>query len=194
MPSLPAPISDFGWQWADDRSLSPMIRSSRTQSIAGLMSDDQMTTRESTRICRYPNALPLHTVPSFGMMQRHACDAGTNRTKRSNAAFRVHSAIHQHRRLVVSRVADHVLRLRDPVLGIDQRVRNDWALGILRDARSQGPAELQNHGNDLRGRDARRQFLLFLQNRTGRLIRFRSRSPAFFSADGIRATNVRTVT
>ena len=48
-------------------------------------------------------------------------------------------------------------------------------------------------GNDLRGGDACRQFLLFLQNRTGRLLRFRSRSPAFFSADGIRAANVRTV-
>jgi len=56
-------------------------------------------------------------------MQSHAWDAGTNRTERSDAAFRVHSAIHQHRRLMVSRVADHVLRLRDPVLGIDQRVR-----------------------------------------------------------------------
>src|SRR5881227_2751494 len=127
------------------------------------------------------------------MMQSRACDAGTNRTKRSDAARRLHSAIHQHRRLMVSRLADHVLWLRDPVLGIDQRVRNDWALGILPDARSQGPAELQNHRHDLRGGDARRQFLLLLQNRPGRLVRFRSRSPAFFSAYGIRAANVRTV-
>src|SRR5437762_7785675 len=92
-----------------------------------------------------------------------------------------------------SRLADHVLRLRDPVLGIDQRVRNDWALGILRDARSQAPAEFQDHRNDLWGSDARRKFLLFLQNRTGRILRFRSRCPAFFSADSIRTTNVCTV-
>ena len=68
------------------------------------MSDDQMTTRESVTHLSLPECAPLlHTVPSFGMMQSHACDAGTNRTKRSNAAFRVHSAIHQHRRLMVSR-------------------------------------------------------------------------------------------
>jgi hypothetical protein len=41
------PISDSGWQLAGDRSLSPLIRSSRTESITGLMSDDQITTRES---------------------------------------------------------------------------------------------------------------------------------------------------
>ena len=35
-------------------------------------------------------------------------------------------------------------------------------------------------GNDLWRGDAGREFLLFLQNRTGRLIRFRSRCPAFF--------------
>src|SRR6476469_2328162 len=152
-----------------------MIRSSRTQSIAGWKSDDQMTTRESVTHLSLAECAPLlHTVPSFGMMQSHACDAGTNRTKPSDAACRVHSAINQHRRLMVRRLAD-------PVLGIDQRVRNDWALGVLSDARPQGPAEFQNHRNDLWGSDARRQFLLLLQNRPGRLVRFRSRSPAFFS-------------
>src|SRR5205814_6853753 len=96
----------------------------------------------------------LHTVPSFEMMQSHACNAGTNWAEHTDAAFRVHSAIHQHRRIMDSRLADHVLRLRDPVLGIDQRVRNDWALGILRDARPQAPAEFQDHRNDLWGSDA----------------------------------------
>ena len=36
-------------------------------------------------------------------------------------------------------------------------------------------------------------FYYFSKIGPGRLVRFRSRSPAFFSADGIRATNVRTV-
>src|SRR6476620_4950227 len=168
-----------------------MIRSSRTQSIAGWMSEDQMTTRESVTHLSLPECAPLlHTVPSFGMMQSHACDVGTNRAERSHAAFRVHSAIHQHRRLMVGRLADHVLRLRDPVLALDQRVRADRALGILPDARSQGAAEFQNYRNDLWGGDACWEFLLFLQNRTGGVLRFRSCSSAFLSADGIRATNV----
>src|SRR5262249_2905418 len=124
------------------------------------------------------------------MMQSHACNAGTNRTKRSHTAFSVHPTIHQHGRLMDSRVADHVLGLRGVVLAVDQRVWNDWALGILRDARSQRPAELQNYRNDLWGSDACRQFLLFFQNRTGGVLRFRSRSSAFLSPDGIRATNV----
>src|SRR5204863_1134818 len=89
-----------------------------------------------------------------------------------------------------SRLVDHVLRLRDPVLVIDQRVRNDWALGILRDARPQAPAEFQDHRNDLWGSNARWELLLLLQNRTSRLLRFRSCCPAFFFADGIRTTNV----
>ena len=53
------------------------------------------------------------------------------------------------------------------VLRIDQRGRSDRALGILRDARLQGAAELQDHRHDLRGRDALRQFLLF-QQKSGR--------------------------
>src|SRR5215471_9418104 len=112
----------------------------------------------------------LRITPSFGMMVKHACNIGTNRAKRSYAAFSVHSTIHQHRRLVDSRLADHVLRLRGPVLAIDQCIRNDRALGILSDARSQGPAEFQNHWNDLWSSVARREFLLFLQNRTNRLL------------------------
>src|SRR5438094_699073 len=148
----------------------------------------------ASRIRRKIGCAPvLHSAPSFEMMQNDACNAGTNRAERSDAAFRVHSAIHQHRRLMDSRLADHVLRLRDPVLGIDQRVRNDRTLGILPDARSQEPAEFQNHRNDLWGGDARWEFLLFFQNRTGRVLRFRSRCPAFFSADGIWTANVCTV-
>src|SRR4029453_12544161 len=126
------------------------------------------------------------------MMQSHACNAGTSRTKRSHTAFSVHSAIHQHGRLMDSRVADHVLGLRGVVLAVDQRVWNDWALGILPDARSQRPAELQSHRNDLWGSDARRQFLLFFQNRTGGVLRFRSCGSAFFFSYGIWATNVFT--
>jgi hypothetical protein len=103
-------------------------------------------------------------------MQSHACNAGANRAEGSHAAFHVHSPILQHRRLMDRRLADHVLRLRDPVLALDQRVRNDRALGILSNARSQGPPEFQNHRHDLWRGDARRQFLLFLQNRTGRFI------------------------
>jgi hypothetical protein len=41
----PCAIFDFASQRADNRLLSPLIRSSRAQSIAGLMSDDQITTR-----------------------------------------------------------------------------------------------------------------------------------------------------
>jgi hypothetical protein len=41
------PIFDFAWRWAGDRLLSPLIRSSRTESITALKSDDQITTRES---------------------------------------------------------------------------------------------------------------------------------------------------
>src|SRR4030095_7063905 len=171
---------------ADDRLLSPLIRSSRTQSIAGLMSNDQLTTWGVGRslIATRIRSL-LHSAPSFEMMLKHAYNIGTNRAERRDAAFRVHSAIHKHGRLMDSRLADHVLRLRDPVLAFDQRVRNDRALGILPDARSQRAAELQNHRNDLWGGYARRQLLLFLQNRTDWVLRFRSRGPAFFSVDGI---------
>src|SRR5262249_37005100 len=153
--SRPAPTSGFGWQWGGDRSLSPLIRSSRTESIAGLMSDDQITTRESVASSSQDRcATFLHSAPSFEIILKHACNIGANRTARSHAAFGVHSAIHQHRRPMDSRLADHVLRSRRPLLGLDQRVRNDRTLGILPDARSQGPAEFQNHRNDLWSGDA----------------------------------------
>src|SRR2546430_7497008 len=47
--SLPVPIFDFGWQWADDRSLSPMIRSSRTQRSEEHTSELQS---QSNLVCR----------------------------------------------------------------------------------------------------------------------------------------------
>src|SRR5215472_5163780 len=160
--------------------------------MARLISDDQRTPGKAPRSSSPHKCAPLLRItPSFEMMQNHACDAGTNRTKRSHAAFSVHSAIHQHRRLMDSRLTDHVLWLRGPFLAIDQSVRNDRALGVLPDARSQGPAEFQNHRNDLWGSVARGEFLLLLQNRTNRLLRFRSCRPAFFSADSLRTTNVR---
>src|SRR5438067_5741919 len=189
-PWRPVPICDFVSQW-QTMNCSAADSFITGESIAWLIRDEQMTTRERVAYSSQDGcAHLLHSTPSLGMMQSHAYDAGTNRAEHSDAAFRVHSAIHQHRRLMDSRLADHVLRLRDPLLAIDQRVRNDRAMGILRDARSQGPAEFQNHRNDLWGGDARRQFLLLLQNRPGRLVRFRSRCPAFLSADGIRTTNV----
>src|SRR5437870_12243283 len=80
--------------------------------------------------------------------------------------------------------------IRVLVLAVDQRVRNDWAAGILPDARSQGTPEFQNHRNDLRRSNARRQFLLLFQNRAGGIVRFRSCRPAFFPADRLRATTV----
>src|SRR5262249_20232394 len=43
MRSQTVPIFDFGWQWADDRLVSPLIQSSRTQFLAGLKSADQIT-------------------------------------------------------------------------------------------------------------------------------------------------------
>jgi phosphatidate cytidylyltransferase len=69
--SLFVPISGFEWQLADDPSMAPLIRSSRTQSIAGPSKDDQITTREgvaqsSQRWC----ATVLHSARSFEMMQR----------------------------------------------------------------------------------------------------------------------------
>ena len=75
-----------------------------------------------------------------------------------------------HDRALDNRSADHVHRLRGLVLAVDQPVRNDRTLGILPDARSQGPAQFQNHGNDLRRRSARRQFLLLFQDWTGRFV------------------------
>src|SRR4051812_12218655 len=134
--------------------------------VPGSWPDNTSAERRAFRRC----APFLHISPSFGMMQSHACNAGANRAEHSHAAFNVYSAILQHGRPMVRGVADHVLRLRDPVLDLDQRVWNGRAVGILSDARSQGPAELQNHRNDLWRGDACRKLLLFLQNRTGRLI------------------------
>ena len=101
-------------------------------------------------------------------MQGHVCRAATNRSERYYASFLFYSALHQYNRTLDNRSADHVLGLRGPVLAVDQRVWNDRAMGILPDARSQGPAQFQNHGDDLRGRTARRQFLLLFQHRLGK--------------------------
>ena len=104
----------------------------------------------------------LRSVRYLEMMQQHAYHIGTERSEFSEPTFRVHSAIHQHRRPLDGRSADHVLRLRDLVLAVDQPVRNDRTLGILSHARSQSAAEFQNHWNDLRRGDAGRELLLFL--------------------------------
>src|SRR5881227_1734726 len=107
--------------------------------------------------------LRLRLIRSSEMMQVHVFNAGANRVECNHAALHFHSAVHQHDCALDNRSADHVLRLRDPVLGADQPVRIDRAIGILPNARSQRPAQFQNHGNDLRGCSARREFLLFFK-------------------------------
>ena len=61
-------------------------------------------------------------------MEKHACNVGTKRSGISHAAFRVHSAIHQHHRALDSRPPDHVLWFRDLVLGLDLQPRTAAAL------------------------------------------------------------------
>ena len=111
-----------------------------------------------------PTPSCLHRVPSFEMMQCMPAaleQTGTNIVT-SRSAFILRFI--EHDCALVNRSADHVLWLRDLVLAVDQRVRNDRAIGILSDAGSQRPAQFQNHGNDLRRRSARREFLLLLQD------------------------------
>ena len=105
------------------------------ESIAGPKKNDEITSREdaSELAPRWePGArkgihpigwestrFVLHCASSFVMMQRHASDVGTNRAETAHAAFRVHSAIHQHNRAMDSGPANHVLGLRDLILGFD---------------------------------------------------------------------------
>jgi hypothetical protein len=94
--------------------------------IASLKKNDEITAKrapvaESHPIGRESTRFVLHCAPSFVMMQKHASDLGTNQaeSRSSGIAFHVHSAIHQHGRVMDRGLANHVLGLRDLVLGLD---------------------------------------------------------------------------
>ena len=72
----------------------------------------------------------------------------------------------------------------------DRNARASLALGVLRHARSQGPAEFQSDGDDLRHRHVVRQLLLFLEDRSRPFLRLRDGGVAVFSAHGFHPANV----
>src|SRR5207248_11235941 len=82
-----------------------------------------------------------------------------------------YSAIHQHDRPLDRCVAHCFFRLRDGVLGLDQCLRSDLALGILRHARSARTTEFKAYSDDLRRSHALREFLLLFPFWTGEFLR-----------------------
>src|SRR4029453_10640568 len=126
------------------------------------------------------------------MMQfnaRNGRDA-RNGKKTGHAARRFYSTIQQHDRSLDGCVADCVLRIRTRILGFDQRVWFDLALGILRHARSARAPEFQAYGHDLRSCDAVREFLLLFPLRIGEFLRVRDGSPVAVFADRDHAPDV----
>ena len=155
-----------------------------------LKSDSSSTGRKANRSFRGRRDSEVDKALLLGMMHLNVRDLGASDGQTSNASLSLHLPFRQHDRALDGRVADYFLRIRTRVLRLDQRRRSHRPLGILRHARSQGTAELQDHGDDLRRRDARRQLLLFLSLRTGAFLRFRAGGLALFSADRFHPANV----
>src|ERR1700720_4147711 len=107
------------------------------------------------------------------MMEFHVRNGrdARNRKETGDAACCFYSAIHQHDHPLDSCVAHCFFRLRAGVLGLDQCLRSDLALGILRHARSARATEFQAYSDDLRRSHALRELLLLFPFWTGEFLR-----------------------
>src|SRR3954454_22326052 len=83
----------------------------------------------------------LLSTSTFRMVVAHARDGRSSHPQAGHEEADFHLPFREHDRALVSRTAHHLLGLRARVLWAHRGFWNADSLGVLRDARSQGPPE-----------------------------------------------------
>src|SRR6476620_8757627 len=140
--------------------LSPGARSRFTKAGIVLLTAFKLVKRRPSAIIPFR---ACHWPHHFGWCANGRDARARHRTNQTvDAALCFYFSFWEHARSLVDRARDNFFRLRDRVLSPDRNARPAFALGILRDARSQGPPEFQGDRDDLRDGHARWELLLFL--------------------------------